>query len=45
MMPKHGMIKLAPGLEFDAAKFATEVVASLGNRGGGKSNGAAVVTG
>jgi hypothetical protein len=36
-------IKLAPGLCFPAAEFATEVVASLGNRGGGKSNGAAVV--
>jgi hypothetical protein len=36
-------IQLAPGLSFPAAEFATEVVASLGTRGGGKSNGAAVV--
>jgi len=36
-------IKLAPDLSFPAAEFATEVVASLGARGGGKSNGAAVV--
>ena len=34
---------IAPGLTFDAAELATEVVASLGNRGGGKSNGAAVI--
>ena len=43
MMGSH-TIRLAPGLEFDAAELATEVVASLGNRGGGKSNGAALMT-
>jgi uncharacterized protein len=36
-------VELAPGLSFDASELATEVVASLGARGGGKSNGAAVV--
>ena len=36
-------MELAVGLKFNALEFATEVVASLGNRGGGKSNGAAVV--
>lgn len=36
-------VVVAPGLVFDAAELATEVVASLGNRGGGKSNGAAVI--
>ena len=36
-------INLAPGLKFDALDLATEVVASLGNRGGGKSNGAALI--
>ena len=35
-------IELAPKLKFNALDFACEVVASLGNRGGGKSNGAAV---
>lgn len=37
------MIRLAPALTFPAAELATEVVASLGQRGGGKSNGAAVI--
>jgi hypothetical protein len=36
-------VELAPGLKFNASELATEVVASLGARGGGKSNGAAVV--
>jgi hypothetical protein len=36
-------VRLAHGLTLPAAELATEVVASLGNRGGGKSNGAAVV--
>ncbi len=36
-------IELAPKLRFEAAEIATEVVASLGARGGGKSNGAAVM--
>ena len=36
-------VEVAPGLSFPAAELATEVVASLGNRGGGKSNGAAVI--
>ena len=36
-------LHLAAGLKFDALELATEVVASLGNRGGGKSNGAALV--
>jgi len=36
-------IRVAKGLFFPAAEFATEVVASLANRGGGKSNGAAVI--
>lgn len=36
-------IHLAPALTFPAAELATEVVASLGQRGGGKSNGAAVI--
>lgn len=36
-------VRLAPGLSFSAAELATEVIASLGNRGGGKSNGAVVV--
>ncbi len=36
------MIKLAPGLSFDAEEFACEVSAAIGNRGGGKSNGCAV---
>lgn len=36
-------VHLARGLTLPAAELATEVVASLGQRGGGKSNGAAVV--
>jgi uncharacterized protein len=36
-------IELAPKLRFNARELATEVVASLGNRGGGKSNGAALL--
>jgi hypothetical protein len=36
-------LQLAPGLYFPAAELATEVIASLANRGGGKSNGAAVI--
>jgi hypothetical protein len=36
-------LHLARGLSIPAAELATEVVASLGNRGGGKSNGAAVI--
>ncbi|HEY2518224.1 MAG TPA: hypothetical protein VGI39_45460, partial [Polyangiaceae bacterium] len=36
-------INLARGLTFPAAELATEVVASLGQRGGGKSNGAGVI--
>lgn len=36
-------VSMARGLSFPAAEFATEVVASLGMRGGGKSNGAAVI--
>lgn len=36
-------IHLARGLTLPAAELATEVVASLGNRGSGKTNGAAVV--
>ena len=36
-------IQLATKLSFVAVELATEVVASLGNRGSGKSNGAAVI--
>lgn len=36
-------INLARGLTFPAAELATEVVASLGQRGSGKSNGAGVI--
>lgn len=36
-------MKLAEGLTLPAAPIATEVVGSLGNRGGGKSNGAALM--
>ena len=43
MVNMHKKIVVAPGLAFDAAELATEVVASLGNRGGGKSNGASVI--
>jgi hypothetical protein len=43
MADLHKKITVAPGLIFDAAELATEVVASLGNRGGGKSNGASVI--
>jgi hypothetical protein len=43
MASSYKKIVVALGLAFDAAELATEVVASLGNRGGGKSNGAAVI--
>jgi hypothetical protein len=36
-------ITLADGLTVSAVEFATEVSTNIGNRGGGKSNGAAVV--
>jgi uncharacterized protein len=36
-------IRPAAGLSFPAAEFACEVSAAIGNRGGGKSNGVAVV--
>lgn len=36
-------IELGLGLRFNASEIATEVVASLGARGGGKSNGAAMM--
>lgn len=36
-------VHLARGLSFPAAELATEVVASLGQRGSGKSNGAGVI--
>lgn len=36
-------VQVAKSLSFPAAELATEVIASLANRGGGKSNGAAVI--
>jgi hypothetical protein len=36
-------VKLAPGLEFDAAELATEVTAAIGIRGSGKSNALGVL--
>jgi DNA helicase HerA-like ATPase len=36
-------VGVSTGLSFPAAELATEVIASLANRGGGKSNGAAVI--
>ena len=37
------LVQVAKSLSFPAAELATEVIASLANRGGGKSNGAAVI--
>lgn len=36
-------VRLAPGLEFDAAELATEVTAAIGIRGSGKSNALGVI--
>jgi uncharacterized protein len=44
MLPSNtSVVDMAPRLRFNASEIATEVVASLGARGGGKSNGAAVM--